>query len=75
MAPKTKSPMSLTQNDDFWYCAVRRLRTWIEVDKASEEYRRPWLLVVVNLNTDKISNLEVLLDEPGVDAIQKSVNS
>ena len=70
MAPKTKSPMSLTQNDDFWYCAVRRLRTWIEVDKASEEYRRPWLLVVVNLNTDKISNLDLLLDEPGVDAIQ-----
>ena len=71
MAPKTKSPMSLTQTDDFWYCAVRRLRTWIEVDKGSEEYRRPWLLVVANLNTGTLSNLEVLLDEPGVDEIHK----
>ena len=71
MAPKTKSPMSLTQTDDFWYCAVRRLRTWLEVEKGSEVYGRPWLLVVVHQTTGTVLNVDVLLNKPGVDEIQK----
>ena len=73
MAPKTKSPMSLMQTDDFWYCAVRRLRTWIEVEKGGEEYRRPWLLMMVRQDTGAILDMEVLLDEPGFEKILKTL--
>jgi len=64
MAPKIKSPASLSQTADLWYCAVRRLRTWIEVKENNEKYFRPWLLVMVDMNTGHMLNLEVLQDDP-----------
>ena len=36
-------------NNVFWYCALRKLRTWVKNDEnEEEEYYRPWLLLVIH---------------------------
>jgi tetratricopeptide (TPR) repeat protein len=61
---KLKPPLSLSQSNDFWYCATRRVRTWIETKKGSEKFVRPWLLIMVHQNSGTLLNLEVLQAEP-----------
>ena len=70
MTQKPKSPLNLVQTNDAWYCAVRRLRTWIETKKGSEEYFRPWLLAVFHQNTGALLFMEVLQADPTPESLQ-----
>lgn len=60
MARKTKSPLILPQTDNMWYCAVRKLRTFIQVNKQGEEYFRPSVIMVVDMNTGMILMVDIV---------------
>lgn len=60
MARKTKSPLAVVQTDDQWYCAVRKLRTFVQVDEEGEEYFRPSVIMVVAMKTGMILSVEII---------------
>lgn len=35
-------------NNMTWYCALRKLRAWINQEENDEEYYRPWMLLVIS---------------------------
>jgi len=73
MACKIKSLLSLPQENAIWYCAIRCLRTWIEIKKDSGEFVRPHVYVVVHQNTSTVLNLEVLQSAPTPDEVQQKL--
>lgn len=52
MAKKTAGVLAIPQTDSAWYCAMRRLRTFIENDSGG--YFRPWFVIVVAIETSVI---------------------
>ncbi len=60
MAKKTKSPLSLLQTDDQWYCAIRKLRTFIRVDEEGDEFFRPSVILIINLKSCMIQSVEIV---------------
>jgi len=60
MARKTKDPQTLPQTDDVWYCAVRKLRTFLRLDEEGDEYFRPSVILVMNLNSSMVQSVEIV---------------
>jgi len=73
MARKPKSPSSLPQDDSVWYCAVRRIRTWVQASEDSDEYFRPWLSVVVHQYISSILHMNLYPSVPGQDEIHQDL--
>lgn len=71
MARKAKSLLAVPQTGDTWYCAVRRLRTWVRASEKSEEYYRPFVLISVHLNTGNVLVVELMQDQPTPELLQK----
>ena len=63
MPRKPKSVSTLPQNENVWYCAVRRLKTWVEKEKG-EGYFRPYAMCVVELKSEFFLGLELLEQAP-----------
>lgn len=49
--PRPMLANSLPQEKVSWFCAVRRLHTWMESKKGSEDWFRPWMVLVLHQNT------------------------
>ncbi len=60
MAKKTKSPLSLLQTDDQWYCAIRKLRTFIRVDEEGDEFFRPSVILIINSKSGMVQTVEIV---------------
>lgn len=60
MARKTRSPLALPQTDDVWYCSVRKLRTFVQVEEEGGKYFRPSVIMVVDLKTGLILMVEIV---------------
>ena len=74
MARKIKSLLSLPQVNAIWYCAIRCMRTWIEIKKGSEEFVRPYVFAVIHQNSNIVLNLEVLQSVPTHDEVQRKLD-
>jgi hypothetical protein len=75
MARKPKSVSNLLQNDNVWYCAVRRLRGWVEKEKG-EGYLRPYSLIIVELKSGMFLNMDLFEQAPSPEDIGiKLINS
>ena len=57
----------------FGIVAVRKLRTWIEVEQGSEEYIRPDLIIFVLQNTGVVLKAELLKTHPTPPEVQKEL--
>jgi tetratricopeptide (TPR) repeat protein len=72
--PRKESPIQvLPQEQESWYCAVRRLRVWLEDEKNPDHFFRPYLMVMVNLNTGLVPGADVLVEPPDAKDLQKQL--
>jgi hypothetical protein len=60
MVKKTKSPLSVKQTDDVWYCAVRKLHTFLRVDEEGDEYFRPSVILIMNIKSGMVQSAEII---------------
>jgi len=60
MARKSKSPLAVVQTDDIWYCAVHKMRTFVQEDEAEDEYFRPSVIIVVDMITGMILTVGIV---------------
>ncbi|MDO9545644.1 MAG: tetratricopeptide repeat protein [Pelolinea sp.] len=58
-----KKQLSQTSNV-VWYCALRKLRAWIEDEKNDDEYYRPWMLVVISSPSGFILSSKLFSKQP-----------
>lgn len=62
-----RSPVSLPQRPETWHVAVRHLRIWIV--PPDEEPSRPFVTLVLNLDTGMIQKTEITPDYPTSEAM------
>ncbi len=73
MAKKAKSPQAIPQTDDIWYCAVRKLGTFIRLDEEGDEYFRPSVILVMNLKTDMIQAVEIVREPISIQELNEKL--
>ena len=73
MATKSISPLTLPQANNAWYCAVRRLRTWVETRKGTEKYYRPYMLMLIDQQSGAFLKMELLKGQPTPKELQKII--
>lgn len=47
-----------------WYCALRKLRAWMQHEKNDDEYYRPWSLLVIHSPSGSILLLKFFSKQP-----------
>ncbi|MHB0877362.1 MAG: DUF7309 domain-containing protein [Anaerolineae bacterium] len=71
MAPRIKLPLSLPATAETWYCVVRRADTWVAAEPGSDEYFRPFVLLVVQLGPGLVIAAQVLKGTPSPEELQR----
>ncbi|HEY3345248.1 MAG TPA: hypothetical protein VGJ97_09990 [Anaerolineaceae bacterium] len=70
MPRKEKPILEIPQTDGKWYCAVRRLRLWVEDEKDPDRYIRPTMLVVIDMQRGEPVVLNIAAELPTPAEIQ-----
>jgi hypothetical protein len=62
--PSVQTLKFLPQHNGNWYTAFRLIPAWLKDDKDPEEYSRPWMIFIVDLDTGAIINLNLMIERP-----------
>ena len=62
--PSVQTLKFLPQHNGNWYTAFRLIPAWFKDDKNVEEYSRPWMIFIVDLDTGAIINLTLMKEKP-----------
>lgn len=73
MAKKTKSPLTLPQTDEVWYCAVRKLHTFLRADEDGDEFFRPSIFLVTNIKTGMVQAMDIIREPVSAQELNEKI--
>lgn len=62
--PSLQTLNFLPQHQGNWYSAFRLIPAWLRDEKNSEQFTRPWMIFIVDMDTGAIINLNLINEKP-----------